>query len=70
MSMHFVVRTNIVKILHEESFKTTPTDRYPFYGDAVKVKMIVEEFGHEKKIKKVFSVAKWAEVKNKGYYDN
>lgn len=70
MSMYFSVRTNIVKILHEESFKTTPEDRYSFYGDAVKVKMVVEEFGHEKKIKKVFSVAKWAEVKNKGYYDN
>ncbi|HEF5065834.1 hypothetical protein [Bacillus paramobilis] len=70
MSMRFIVRTEVMKVLHVEPFKTTPTDRYSFYGDGVKVKMIVKEFDHEFKVKKVFSVAKWAEIQNKGYYDN
>ncbi|MEW4131898.1 hypothetical protein [Bacillus thuringiensis] len=70
MSMYFEVRAHVIKVLHVEPFKTTPTDRYSFYGDGVKVKMIVKEFDHEKKVKKVFSVAKWAEIQNKGYYDN
>lgn len=68
--MYFVVRTEVVEVLHVEPFKTTPKDRYPFYGDAVKVKMIVKEFDSVFKVKKVFSVGKWAEIQNKGYYDN
>lgn len=68
--MYFSVRSHVLKVLHVEPFKTTPKDRYPFYGDAVKVKMIVKEFDFERKVKKVFSVAKWAEIQNKRYYDN